>query len=95
MSRAAPTTTTAGRGGTGAPRRARGSRRSGGPASVPFWRRRPSAALGRWGAALLLALATLLLLPIVHALFGDAGVLLFGGFGLGFLLGRWTGRGRA
>ncbi|MBX6376464.1 MAG: hypothetical protein IRZ13_19840 [Acetobacteraceae bacterium] len=86
MSRAA----SAARGNGGTTRRARSGRGRGGAAAsaLPFWRRRVS--LGRWGTALLLALATLLLLPIVHALFGDIGVLLFGGLGLGFLLGRWT-----
>jgi hypothetical protein len=85
MSRVAP----AARGAGGTPRRLRSGRRGGGATLAPWRRRR---ALGRWGAALLLALATLLLLPLVHALFGDAGVLLCGGLGLGFLLGRWTGK---
>ncbi|GGG17519.1 hypothetical protein GCM10010964_02160 [Caldovatus sediminis] len=88
MSRVAP----AARGAGGTPRRGRSGRR-GAAATLSLWRRRP--ALGRWGAALLLALAALLMLPVVHALFGDAGVLLFGGLGLGFLLGRWTGKPRA
>jgi hypothetical protein len=39
---------------------------------------------------LALALAVLLLLPIVHAFAGDLGVLVVGTGGLGFLLGRWS-----
>jgi hypothetical protein len=67
---------------------AAGRGRSGGGAS-PFWR---GVVVSRWGRAVLLALAVLLLVPVVHALSGDVGVLLFGGIGLGFLLGRWTGK---
>jgi hypothetical protein len=77
-----------GRGGGGAG----GARvgRTGGRGTLARWRASP--ALGRWGWAFGLALAVLLLLPVVHALFGDLGVLILGSLGLGFLLGRWTGR---
>jgi hypothetical protein len=74
-----------GRGGGGTAARGRRGR-----GMVARWRASP--ALGRWGWAVGLALSVLVLLPVVHALFGDLGVLILGSLGLGFLLGRWTGR---
>ena len=46
--------------------------------------------LGRWGWAVLLGTGVVVLSPVVHAFWGDVGVLGLGIFGLGFLLGRWT-----
>ncbi len=46
--------------------------------------------LGSWGWAALLGIGVVVLSPVVHAFWGDAGVLMLGIFGLGFLLGRWT-----
>jgi hypothetical protein len=79
-------------GGRGAARKGRGAAARGGRGRGTLARWRASPALGRWGWAVGLALAVLVLLPVVHALFGDLGVLILGSLGLGFLLGRWTGR---
>lgn len=46
--------------------------------------------LGSLGWAALLGVGVVVLTPIVHAFWGDAGVLVLLIFGLGFLLGRWT-----
>ncbi len=46
--------------------------------------------LGSWGWAALLGIGVVVLSPVVHAFWGDIGVLGLGIFGLGFLLGRWT-----
>lgn len=46
--------------------------------------------LGRWGWAVLLGTGVILLSPVVHAFWGDLGVIVLGIFVLGFLLGRWT-----
>lgn len=46
--------------------------------------------LGPIGAAILLGGGVVFLSPIVHAFWGDPGVVMLGLFGLGFLLGRWT-----
>jgi hypothetical protein len=48
--------------------------------------------LGKFGWALLLGLGTLVGAPLVHAFWGDFGVLALGLWGLGFLMGRWTAR---
>ena len=80
MSRAAGATA----GGRGATRKGRGRD------IAARWRASP--ALGRWGWAVGLALAVVVLVPVMHALFGDLGVLIVGSLGLGFLLGRWTAR---
>ncbi len=44
----------------------------------------------RWLLAAGLALAFLLLLPIVHGFGGEVGVIVVGSFALGFLFGRGT-----
>ncbi len=46
--------------------------------------------LGSWGWAAVLGIGVVVLSPVVHAFWGDVGVLGLGIFGLGFLLGRWT-----
>jgi hypothetical protein len=46
--------------------------------------------LGSWGWAAVLGTGVVTLSPIVHAFWGDVGVLGLMIFGLGFLLGRWT-----
>ena len=46
--------------------------------------------LGSWGWAAVLGIGVVVLSPVVHAFWGDIGVLGLGIFGLGFLLGRWT-----
>ena len=46
--------------------------------------------LGSWGWAAVLGIGAVVLSPVVHAFWGDAGVIMLGVFGLGFLLGRWT-----
>jgi hypothetical protein len=46
--------------------------------------------LGSWGWAAILGVGAVVLSPVVHAFWGDIGVLGLGIFGLGFLLGRWT-----
>lgn len=48
--------------------------------------------LGTWGWAALLGIGAILLSPVVHAFWGDFGVIALGLFGLGFLVGRWTAR---
>ncbi|MCK8783440.1 hypothetical protein M0638_03465 [Roseomonas sp. NAR14] len=44
----------------------------------------------RWMRVALLVSAPLLLLPIMHAFFGDVGAVIIGALVFGFLLGRWT-----
>lgn len=51
-----------------------------------------SAGLRRWGRAAALGLGVFLGVPVVHALFGDLGVLIVAAMLLGFLLGRWSVR---
>lgn len=70
--------------------------------AAPRPRRKPAAAASvalpawkRWMWVALLVLGAVVGLPLAHALAGDVMALLLAALLLGFLVGRWTGGGRA
>lgn len=62
--------------------------RQGGPRHAPV----PLAGWRRWRWVAVLVLASVIGLPVAHALFGEVVALLGGTFLLGLLVGRWTAR---